>query len=265
MMIWLNGEWKAEGEAAVAANDGALLRGEGAFETMLALGGRVFEIERHWRRLELGCERFGLEICEVAEGREICEELLRRNELVDGGRRIRVRVTRTPDHLVFTASEGQGYPEKLVLVTSPFVRNEKSALAGIKAISYGENSLALAEGKKRGAHEVLFANTKGDWCEGAWSNVFAVEKGRVLTPPLASGCLAGVTREVVMELARETNLEVEEVAVPLARVGEMEEVFMTSSLLGVGAVTQFEGQEFTVGPVTQRLAKLLGEREKALG
>ena len=210
-----------------------------------------------------GCQLlFGIEVCGEKEGAEICEELLRRNGMAGEGKRIRVRVTRTPENLMFTACEGGAYPEELVLVRSAFVRNEKSALVGMKAISYGENTLALAEGKSRGGDEVLFANTKGDWCEGAWSNVFAVEQGRVLTPPLSSGCLPGVTREVVMELAKEAHLEVVEVAMPVERVGEMEELFMTSSLLGVGPVAQFDGHGLAVGPVTQKLALLLGEREK---
>ena len=263
MMIWLNGEWKEEGAAAVAANDGGFLRGEGVFETMLALGGKVFEIERHWQRMQSGCLLFGIELCGVAEFGEICEELLKRNELTEKEQRVRVRVTRTPDHLMFAANEGLAYPDELRLVITAFVRNERGALAGLKAISYGENTLALAEGKQRGAHEVLFANTKGDWCEGAWSNIFAVEKGRLLTPPLTSGCLPGVTREVVMELASDLGLEVVETAMSIERVAEMEELFITSSLLGVGAVSHFEAQEFAVGPVTRQLAKLLGEREKA--
>ena len=264
-MIWLNGEWKEEGEAVVAAHDGALLRGEGVFETMLALGGRLFELERHWKRMKNGCDLFGIEVCGLMEVREICEELLRKNELAEEGKRVRVRVTQTPDHLMVTASEGRPYPEKLALVTTPFVRNERGALTGMKAISYGENTLALAEGKTRGAHEVLFGNSKGDWCEGSWSNVFAVKEGRVLTPPLTSGCLPGVTREVVIELARETGLEVVEIAMPMERVGEMEEVFITSSLLGVGAVAQFDGEVLEAGPVTRQLALLLDKREKASG
>ena len=134
---------------------------------------------------------------------------------------------------------------------------------GVKAISYGENAIALAEGKKVGADEVLFANTKGDWCEGAWSNVFAVEKGCVLTPSLLSGCLPGVTREVVMELAQEAGMEVVESARPVASLCEVDEIFLTSSLLGVGAVRQFDGHAFPEGPVTARLAQLLDERESA--
>lgn len=261
MMIWLNGEWKAEGEAAVAADDGAFLRGEGVFETMLALGGKVFELERHWKRLGEGCERFGIEVFEVSQGREICEELLARNGLTMADERVRVRVTRTPSHFLFTASEGKVYPEELVVVTSPFSRNEKSALAGLKAISYGENVLALAEGRARGAHEVLFANSKGNWCEGAWSNVFAVEGGRLLTPPLSSGCLPGVTRELVIELAREEGLEVVEGEISLERVVKADEIFLSSSLLGVGAVRQFDGHDLSEGPISRRLGALLARRE----
>lgn len=265
MMVWHNGEWKEEGEAAVAADDGALLRGEGVFETLLGLGGKVFELERHWKRLGVGCDRFGIGLGEVAQGREICEELLLRNGLTQAGQRVRVRVTRTPANWIFTAEAGSSYPDELVLLTSPFTRNEGSSLVGLKAISYGENTLALEEGRGRGADEVLIANTKGDWCEGAWSNVFAVVGGRLLTPPLSSGCLPGVTRELTIELAREEGIEVLEVALPMNRVGEGEELFLTSSLLGLGAIRKFDGRDFAEGSVTCRLRELLSEREASRG
>lgn len=261
-MVWLNGEWKEEGSAFVASRDGAFLRGEGVFETMLALGGRVFALERHWGRLATGSRRFGLELCNGEEGKAICEQLLGRNGLVADGVRVRVRVTRSPHSFLFSAQVGAPYPEELVLLTSPFSRNEKSALVGLKAISYGENALALAEGRERGGHEVLLANTQGHWCEGAWSNIFAVEKGRLMTPPLASGCLPGVTRELVLQLARDEGLEVSEVALPIEQVGQVDELFLTSSLLGIGPVRQFEGHTLDEGPVTARLRQRLRQCEE---
>lgn len=259
-MVWLNGDWKKELEAVVPVSDGGLLRGEGVFETMLAQGGRVFELERHWRRLKRGCEAFGLDLPEVQDFRKICEELLERNG-EPSEHRVRVRITRSAHSLLVTSRVSVGYPETLVLQRSPFLRNERSALSGLKAISYGENSLALAQGKRAGADEVLFTNTRGDWCEGAWSNVFAVEDGRLLTPPLTSGCLPGVTRELIIELAQEAGIELIEEARNLVSLAKVEELFLTSSLLGVGPVSQWDGASFSVGPVTAHLAKLLAHRE----
>ena len=261
MMLWLNGEWKEEGEAAVAASDGAFLRGEGVFETMLALGGEVFEGERHWGRLSLGCQRFGLEVQSFEEIRPLLRELLERNELTRDGERVRVRVTCSPQSLCLSAQVSRAYSSELRLLTTNFCRNERSALSGVKAISYAENSLALAEGKKAGAHEVLFTNTQAHWCEGAWSNVFAVEAGRLITPPLESGCLRGVTREVVMALADAAGIQVGEEVRTIAQVAQADELFLTSSLMGIGAVRHFAGRAWAEGAVTRQLARLLQARE----
>ena len=259
-MVWLNGDWKEEGKAAVAASDGGFLRGEGVFETLLALGGRVFELERHWQRLKRGCDQFGLEAPDFRIIAGLCEEILKRNEHLPE-ERVRVRITRSPGHLQISSQVCPSYPEALVLRTSRYLRNERSALTGLKAISYAENVLALREEKKRGAHEVLFANTRGHWCEGAWSNIFAVELGRVITPPISSGCLPGVTREVVMELANQLELEVLEEPRSLASLREMEEIFLTSSLLGIGSVGRFDDRELSRGEITEQLQKSLHEKE----
>ena len=85
----------------------------------------------------------------------------------------------------------------------PWVRNERSAVAGLKTTSYAENVVALAYAKERGAIEAVFANTRGELCEGTGSNVFVVRDGVVWTPPLDSGCLAGITRALAVEWCRE--------------------------------------------------------------
>jgi branched-chain amino acid aminotransferase len=261
MMVWFDGEWKEEGEAAIGMNDGGFLRGEGVFETMLGLCGRVFALEEHWERFRKGAELFDLEVPGGKEAKEICNELLLRNGLTSPDDRVRVRVTRSEGHLLFTARAEKVSQEPIELVTSPFVRNERGALAGVKAISYGGNSLALQRAKAWGAAEALLANTRGEWCEGTWSNVFAVREGSLFTPPLTSGCLPGVTRSIVLELAREKGFPVVEEARPLAWLAEAEEIFLTSSLRGVMAVSTFEGRSLPVGEVTSQLTVALRKRE----
>ena len=260
MMIWLNGEWKNEEQASVSVSDGAYLRGEGCFETMLACRGRVFELGRHWLRFERACQRLGIELLDCEAARSVAEELLERNAF-EPDQRVRLRVTRSPQSLLFTAKVAPPAPKQLILHRTQYCRNEQSALAGMKVISYGENALALAEAKRKGADEILFGNTRGEWCEGAWSNVFAVEGGTLLTPPLSSGCLPGVTREVVMSLAEKAGLEPEEEVRSIAQLQGVDELFLTSSVLGVGAVAEFDGRPLQEGPVTKLLAGLLRERE----
>lgn len=264
MMVWLNGEWKEEGDAKVASTDRGFLRGEGVFETMLAIGGTVFELGRHWKRMGRGAARFGLQVPSEAEGRAICEELLRRNRLTVANHRehrVRVRVTCTPDHLLMTATPAGSALETTCAKASPYPRNERGALAGIKAISYAENVIAAGEEPLR--MESLLENTQGDWCEGTWSNLFAVEAGEVLTPPLSSGCLPGVTREVVIELAREGGRTVREVTKPMSWLTGASELFLTSSLHGVVALTQYNGRAIPHGEITKALSEALFAREAA--
>ena len=126
------------------------------------------------------------------------------------------------------------------------MRNERSAVTGVKTTSYAENVVALAHAHARGASEALFLNTQGRVCEGTGSNVFAVIDGVIVTPPLSSGCLAGVTRDLVVEWcgAEERDLT----PADLSAAGEL---FVTSSTRDVHPVHDLDGQLFeTPGPVT---------------
>ncbi len=261
-MIWLNGKWKKEEEAAVGVTDSSFLRGEGVFETMLARKGKIVELERHWQRLAKGGLKFGIQALELAEARSILRELLAYHEF-EPQARVRVRVTQSRDNLLFSARESAPYPQLLRLSSTPYRRNEAGALTGIKTLSYSENSVALSEAKRKGADEIIFANGRGEWCEGAWSNVFAVENGRLLTPPLESGCLPGVTRELVLALARKEGLEVLEIARPVNMLRTVDEIFLTSSLLGVGVVGQLDDRAFEKSPMSALLARLLRDYEEA--
>jgi branched-chain amino acid aminotransferase len=123
----------------------------------------------------------------------------------------------------------------------PWVRNERSAVAGLKTTSYAENVVALAHAKERGAIEALFANTRDELCEGTGSNVFVVRDGVLWTPPLESGCLAGVTRALTVEWCRADGLEVREEPMPLTVLEDCDEVFLTSSTKDVLPVDRVVG------------------------
>ncbi|MDP0489596.1 MAG: aminotransferase class IV [Verrucomicrobiota bacterium JB023] len=260
MIVWHNGEWKEEDEACLRI-DGGFLRGEGVFETMLGLQGRVFAKQAHWERLARGLECFGLEGIDEQSFKCLSEEVLERNRFLPD-ERVRVRVTVSEGHVLISAVPEVIHWEPLTLATAPYVRNERSALVGLKAISYAENSLALRWGRSQGAHEVLFANTRGHWCEGSWSNIFAVKEGRVFTPPLGSGCLPGVTRSLVIDLARDQGVETCEEEKEPAWLQAVDEIFLTSSLRGVVPVGRFDETLFPTGPLTQMLAVELQRLER---
>jgi branched-chain amino acid aminotransferase len=139
----------------------------------------------------------------------------------------------------------------------PWTRNEHSAVAGLKTTSYAENVVALARAKEHGSIEAVFGNTRGELCECTGSNIFVVIGGEVLTPPVGSGLLAGITRELVIEWGREGGLPVREEALPLTVLDEADEVFITSSTKDVLPIERV-GERDLPGPgtVTARVAEL---------
>jgi branched-chain amino acid aminotransferase len=142
----------------------------------------------------------------------------------------------------------------------PWTRNERSATAGLKTTSYAENVVALAHAHASGAAEALLANTAGNLCEGTGSNVFLVLDGQVVTPPLSSGCLAGVTRALLLEWT-----DVIERDIAMAELSRAEEVFITSSTRDVHGVHAVDDRTLdgAPGPVTRKVAALFAERSGA--
>ena len=130
-------------------------------------------------------------------------------------------------------------------MTVPWPRNERGALAGIKSTSYAENVVALAHATARGASEAIFANTIGNLCEGTGTNIFVEYEGRLVTPPLSSGCLAGVTRALVVEA-----MAVEELDVPVEILQTTTEAFLTSSTRDVMPIDRIDDRSMVPGPLT---------------
>ncbi|MDX6226217.1 MAG: branched-chain amino acid aminotransferase, partial [Frankiales bacterium] len=142
------------------------------------------------------------------------------------------------------------------IVTSPWTRNEHGALAGVKSTSYAENVRALAYATERNASESILLNTAGNVCEGTGTNIFAVFDGEVVTPPLSSGPLAGVTRDLLLEWC-----DVVEADFTLADATKAEEVFLTSSLRDVQGVHRWDDLAFPApGVKTAEIAEIFARR-----
>jgi branched-chain amino acid aminotransferase len=136
-------------------------------------------------------------------------------------------------------------------------RNDKGAVAGLKTTSYAENVIALAEAKRHGASEAILANTAGNLCEGTGSNIFYVTDGELRTPTLSSGCLAGISRELLVEWI--DTVEVDE---PIGVLRDAEEIFLVSTTRDVQPVTSCDGRQVAApGPVTQKALDTWRERE----
>ena len=258
--VWVDGVLVDPGAPAVSAVDHGVTVGDGAFETAKIDGGVPFAVTRHLRRLDRTIDGLGLPAVDHDRIREGIDAVLA-GERIDFGR-LRFTVTggRGPlgsdrhdsdlTHIVTAVQHARPEPHGTV-VTVPWVRNERAATAGLKTTSYADNVVALAHAKQRGALEALFGNTRGEVCEATGSNVFVVTGGVVRTPPLDSGCLAGITRELVLEWCRADGVEVVEEALPLEVLERADEVFLTSSLKDVFPVSAVDGRALPApGPVT---------------
>lgn len=219
--------------------------GLGLFETLLGVDGRVVFGERHLERLAAGCARFGWSAPQ-RQFAELPEAMARLMQLAGHGRgRARIRLTVTAgsggladltsgaDRLVWmTALPVADPPASLALDVAPWPRNERGALVGLKCASYAETLVALDRARHAGFDETLFFNTAGELCEAATANVFIVRGGVLATPPLASGCLAGITRGVVIELAARHGIGCEEVVLRREDLDAADEVVLTSATRG---------------------------------
>ncbi|MEO3756489.1 aminodeoxychorismate lyase [Streptomyces sp. B6B3] len=268
-LIWLDGELRDADSARVSVFDHGLTVGDGVFETLKTEHGRPFALSRHLDRLAASATGLGLPEPDRDEVRRACLAVLEAHPLARG----RLRVTYTggtaplgsdrgeaPPTLLVAHAEAPLRPDTTAVITVPWTRNERGALAGLKSTSYAENVIALARARQQAASEALFGNTADQLCEGTGTNVFVVLDGELHTPPLSSGCLAGITRALVLEWAgaKETEL-------PMDCLERAEEVFLTSSTRDVQAVRRVDDRELpgAPGPVTARAMRIFAERAAA--
>ncbi|MFB7449348.1 aminotransferase class IV [Streptomyces sp. NPDC056194] len=269
MKLWVNGGLHDAETARVSVLDHGLTVGDGIFETVKAERGETFALTLHLERLTRSARGLGLPDPDLDEVRRACAAVLEANPMELG----RLRITYTGGlsplgsergdagtSLVVALGETGRRPDSTAVITVPWTRNERGALTGLKTTSYAENVVALARAREEGASEALFANTVGQLCEGTGSNVFVVVDGRILTPPVSSGCLAGITRALAVEWtgAEETDL-------PFEVLESADEIFLTSTLRDVQAVHRTDGRELAdaPGPVTAKAMRIFDERAAA--
>ncbi|MFI6286383.1 aminotransferase class IV [Streptomyces sp. NPDC051018] len=269
MKLWVNGGLRDADDARVSVFDHGLTVGDGVFETLKAVSGQPFALTLHLERLTRSARGLGLPDPDHDEVRRACAAVLEANPMERGRLRITYtgglsplgsdRGTDGPTLVVALGPTGPR-PDTTAVITVPWTRNERGVLAGLKTTSYAENVVALAGATARGASEALFANTVGQLCEGTGSNVFVVLDGELHTPPVSSGCLAGITRALTVAWAgaRETEL-------PFDVLERADEVFVTSSLRDVQAVHRVDDRELAgaPGPVTTKAMRVFEERAAA--
>ena len=257
MFVWLNGRVVDPEDASVAIDDHGLIVGGGGFSTMKVVRGQPFALTRHLHRLRFTVDALGIAAPDEKVLRTAAREVVDASGWQSG--RLRLTVTGGSGSLGTGAPGGE--PSVVAIlselsprptpaaITVPWTRNEGGALAGLKTTSYAENVRALRAAGESGASEALMANTRGELCEGTGTNVFVVIDGEIVTPPLSSGCLAGITRELLLEVT-----EVTEATLPFDSLSTADEVFLTSSTRDVQGLTRIDDRELVVGQGTERAA-----------
>ncbi|MER7556179.1 aminodeoxychorismate lyase [Nocardioides sp. NPDC126508] len=270
MRAWIDGQLLDNPAApAVSIRDHGLVVGDGVFETLKVIEDQPFALDRHLDRLERSAAGLGLPTLDRGVITKGVEAVLGAAPTAYG--RLRITVTGGPapfgsgrvevePTIIIGLEDATPNPEETKVVSVPWRRNEHGATTGLKTTSYAENVIALAEAREHGATEAIFANTVGDLCEGTGSNVFYVLDGVLKTPTLSSGPLAGITRALVLEW-----FGAEETDEPLAEVEEYAtEVFLTSSLRDVQAVTAWGTRTLPHGPVTRAAQEAWRTNEPSL-
>jgi branched-chain amino acid aminotransferase len=276
MWIYLNDRFVDRKEAVVSVFDHGFLYGDGIYETLRAYGGRIFMLQQHLARLQRSGHLIGLDLpIPEKDWPALLNEAISRNGLTDAY--IRITVSRGEGGIgldpglckrptvVIMALPLQSYPphlfrEGVKLIISRIRRNLTAALPPrIKSLNFLNNILAKQEALQSGAFDALMLNVEGHVTECTTSNLFFVRTGRLCTPSTACGILDGITREVVLLLAQEQGIPVEEGAYTVEALRQAEECFLTNTSMEIMPACQIDHLPIgsgRPGPLTIRLQEL---------
>jgi branched-chain amino acid aminotransferase len=238
------------------------------FTTTRIFQGEAFAYERHWRRLEKDASRIRLPFpFEPAQVRRHLGELLAANQVIEGTARIYMIYNRVgfwgsgeamPEvDLIMCTAGLPPHSEKARLGVAEHARHAASPLAGVKTTSWLNNVWHLAEAQTAGWTEVILLNERAEVAECTSANIFCVKAGMVFTPPLSSGCLEGVTRSVLLEIAPRAGVTMSEKTLTLADLYAADEVFITSTNRSLLGVSEIAGHRYSLvmGPLVQKLER----------
>jgi branched-chain amino acid aminotransferase len=258
VIVWIDGELVDLRDARISPLDRGLTVGDGVFETLRVYRGVPFAWRRHTERLAHSAAGLGLALPDLAVLRSGADAVVAANRLTEA----RLRVTVTGGEGPPGSSRAGAIPRAFMVALpfepaaattraaiAPWTRNERSATAGLKTISYAANVRALAYAEEHGAEEALFANTSGNLCEATGSNVFVVRDGVALTPPPSAGCLLGVTRALLLDVAPGCGVKAREADLPMSALPSVSEVFLTSTTREVQALDAVIDQALAERPL----------------
>lgn len=277
--VYINGSFYSKEDAKISVFDHGLLYGDGVFEGLRSYGGKVFHLAEHIDRLYESALAICLELpLTKDEMTDAVNQTVKVNKIEDGY--IRLVVTRgsgtlgldpnrcSVPQVIIIADSITLYPEEfyengLEIITSSVIRNHPAALSPrIKSLNYLNNILAKIEGLSAGCIEALMLNHKGEVAECTGDNIFLVKGGELYTPPLDAGILAGVTRNVVINLAKEHGVTTHETSLTKHDVYVAEECFLTGSAAEVIPVVKVDTRVIGTGkpgPLSKKLKQLFAE------
>lgn len=262
--VWINGKFVDSNKAKVSVFDRGFMYGDGAFETMRSYAGVVFRINEHLKRLSLSLKTLKIKVPYPVKtlkdniGKSLCINNLR-------SAYIKIIVTRGEGrfglsykdifvpNVVIISKEFEGYPDRIFNcgINAEIIgtHNERSAIAGIKTLNYLAFIMARFRAKEEGFDDAILTNTKGYITEGATSNIFLIKEGVLITPAPESGILPGITRGVIINIAKTLKIPVREKTVSRKELLNADEVFFTSSLAEVLPVTKVGSKRIGPGKV----------------
>lgn len=255
-----NGELLKVGDPAIPLATPGTLFGRGVFTTIAIHEGTAFLWDSHWERINAHAGRVGVDLAGIKSETVLSslDQLIKANRIREGRARLSLMAhgnsgvwsrkgatARKTDVLLMTA-EARPVTEELAITVSPYRVNTLSPLVGIKSLNYLEPILAWEEAQSRDFAEAVRLNERGAVVSCTMANIFWVSDGTIYTPALATGALAGTTREVIIELARELAIPLIEGVYELPALADADEIFITSAGRGVALVTSFDFHQYTV-------------------
>ena len=262
-VIYLNKTMVEATKARVAPVSSAMLYGRGVFTTLAIHNSEVFLWSKHWQRLTTHAKKLDVDYtgCTEKNVGDALRKLISVNRVKDGRARVIMLARsgrdfwkmKTPgakktDLLIMTGEPQKISPHGLSLAVSPYRVNTFSPLIGIKSLNYLDHVLSWEEAQSRDFDEAVVLNERGEIVSAATANLFWAKDGSVHTPALSTGALAGVTRACVLEIANKHFIPVLEGIYEMSDLTDADEIFLTSSSLGVAPVTTFDFRRYAIEP-----------------
>ena len=269
-VIYLNKTMVEATKARVAPVSSAMLYGRGVFTTLAIHDSKPFRWTKHWQRLASHARKLDIDYsgCTEKNVGEALQKLIGVNRVNEGRARVillarhgrnlwktRVPGTKKTDLLIMTGDLQKVPQGGLSLAVSPYRISTFSPLLGIKSLNYLEHVLSWEEAQSRDFDEAVVLNERGEIASGTTANLFWASNGTLHTPALSTGALAGITRECVIELANSNFIPLVEGIYEMPDLTDADEIFLTSSSLGVAPVTTFDFRRYSIdGSLTKTIA-----------